>query len=78
MDFTKLAEQAISLAKIAGNVLPGLSGGAAIAEKILDVVDDLKQAAPDSGSAEDLEAAHKALYKEMTDKGHALSARLRG
>lgn len=77
MDLKKLAEEAISLAKLAGNVLPGVSAGASVAEGILNIVDGLKPHV-DTGTAEDLEAAHKELYDAMVAKGHALSARLRG
>lgn len=78
MDIRNLIEDAVSLAKVAGLVLPGVSGGAAIAEKVLDMVDGLKAAAPDDAAAADLEAAHVDLFKQVTDKGLMLSARLRG
>lgn len=76
MDLKKLAEDAISVAKLAGNVLPGVGAGAQLAEGILNIVEGLKPHV-DPATGEDLEAAHKALYDAMTAKGHALSARLR-
>ena len=78
MDLKKLAEEAIALAKTAGTVLPVLGTGAAIAEKILGVVDSLKSEAPDDQTAQELEAAHQELYDAMIAKGHKLSDRLRG
>ncbi|WP_028970171.1 hypothetical protein [Sphingomonas sp. URHD0057] len=77
MDLKNLAEEAISLAKLAGNVLPGVGAGASVAEGILNIVEGLKPHV-DTGTAEDLEAAHKTLYDAMTTNGHALSDRLRG
>lgn len=78
MNIRSLIDTAISLAHMAGEVLPPVEGGAVIAEKILGVVDGLKAHAPDPQSTADLEAAHTALLKRMSDKGHALSDRLRG
>ena len=78
MNIRELIDKAIDLAKIGGEVLPPLKGGAAVAEGILDLLDNLKNVAPDPGSGQDLEAAHTALLKRISDKGHALSDRLRG
>jgi hypothetical protein len=77
MDLKKLAEEAIAVAKMAGNVLPGVGAGAQLAEGILNIVEGLKPHV-DTGTAGDLEAAHKDLYDAMVTKGHALSDRLRG
>lgn len=77
MDLKSVAEEAISVAKLAGNVLPGLSAGAELAQGILNIVDGLKPHV-DAGTADELEAAHQQLFDEMLAKGHALSARLRG
>lgn len=77
MDLNTLAEEAISLAKLAGNVLPGVGAGASLAQGILNIVEGLKPHV-DVGTAEELEAAHKELYDAMIAKGHALSDRLRG
>lgn len=78
MDLRSLIDKAIDLAKIGGIVLPPLKGGAVVAEKILDVLDGLKGQAPDDATAEQIEEAHEALYKRVTDAGHDLSKRLRG
>jgi len=78
ISFRSLVDQAISLAHIAGEILPPVEGGAEVAEKIVAVIDSLKPHAPDAGSKADLEAAHQALLKRVSDKGHALSDRLRG
>lgn len=77
MDLKKLAEEAISVAKLAGNVLPGVGAGAELAQGILNIVDGFKPHV-DAGTADDLEAVHKELYDAMIAKGHTLSDRLRG
>jgi hypothetical protein len=78
MDVRSAIDAAIQLAKAGAVVFPTLGNGAALAEKALDILDDLKAEAPSPRTLEEIEAAHKALYDEMTAKGHALSARLRG
>lgn len=75
-DLRSLVNSAIELAKIGGMVLPGLSGGAAVAEKILDTLDSLKGVAPEQ--AGEIKETHEQLYKRVTDAGHKLSDRLRG
>lgn len=79
MDFRALASGAISLAKTAGLVLPGLAGGAAIAEKILGVVDNLADhTAADAQSQEELrEAAHE-LRARTSTKAQSTADRLDG
>lgn len=77
MDIRSAIDAAIELAKAGATVFPTLGNGAALAEKVLDILDDLKSEAP-SGTREEIEAAHQALYDEMIAKGHDLSARLRG
>lgn len=78
MNIQTAIQSAISLAKAGSIVFPPLAGGAALAEKALDILDGLKPHAPDPASGEDIEAAHKELYDAMIAKGHALSDRLRG
>lgn len=79
MDMETLARQAIALAKTASVVLPPLGTGAALAEKVLDIVDGIRNEGGQSNeTTADLEAAHEELYSAMTAKGHALSDRLRG
>jgi hypothetical protein len=78
MSFRDLADRAIELAEMGSVVFPPLGTGAALADKVLDLLDGLKDEAPDQESEEDLEAAHQALYDAMTAKGHKLSERLRG
>jgi hypothetical protein len=79
MDMRKLAEEAIALAKTASVVLPPLGTGAALAEKVLDIVDSIREeGGQDRETEEELEVAHQQLYQAMAAKGHALSERLRG
>lgn len=78
MDIEAAIKKAIELAEIGATVFPPLANGAKLANSVLEVIDGLHTSAPDHESMDDLEEAHKALYKAMTDKGHALSARLRG
>ena len=78
MNIEAAIEKAIELAKIGAVVYPPLANGAKLAESTLEVLNGLHTSAPDHESMDDLEEAHKALYKAMTDKGHMLSARLRG
>lgn len=77
MNLRSLIDDAIKLAHTGGEILPQLEGGAQVAEGILDLLDGLKDKAPDAASKEDLEAAHQALYKRVTEQGHDLSHRLR-
>lgn len=77
MNIRTAIDAAIALAKAGAVVFPPLAGGAALAEKTLDILDDLKSAAPD-GTKEEIEAAHQELFNAMIAKGHALSDRLRG
>lgn len=76
MDFKEVAEQAIKLAKVAGTVLPGLSGGAAIAEKIIDIVDGLADKAPLTETQEELQAAARELRAVTSAKAQATANRL--
>lgn len=78
MNIRDAIDKAIELAEAGAVVFPPLASGAALAEKVLDIVDGLKAEAPDGESEADLETAHKALYDSMVAKGHALSDRLRG
>ena len=77
MDARSAIDAAINLAKVGAAFFPTLGKGAALAEKTLDILDDLKTEAPPQ-TAEEAEKAHQELYDAMTAKGHALSARLRG
>jgi hypothetical protein len=78
MNIRDAIDAAVQLAKAGAVVFPPLAGGAALAEKALDILDDLKGEAPDAGTKEEVEQAHQELYDAMTSKGHALSDRLRG
>jgi len=78
VNFRTLVDQAVAFAHAVGELLPPVEGGADIADKVLDVLDSLKDHAPEAASREQLEAAHAALLKRISDKGHALSDRLRG
>jgi hypothetical protein len=77
-DIRDVIDKAVELAEAGASVFPMLGTGAALAEKVLDIVDSLKTEAPDNDSEVDLEDAHAQLYETMTSKGHALSDRLRG
>lgn len=78
MNIKTAFDEAIKLGHIIGEVFPPVEGGVAIAESFAGFLDQLRPHAPDAQSGADLEKAHGALLKRMTDKGHALSDRLRG
>jgi hypothetical protein len=78
VNIRSLIDGAIQLAHMGGEILPPLKGGAVIADQLVDLLDGLKAVAPNQDAKADLEAAHVALLKRVSDKGHATSARLRG
>jgi hypothetical protein len=81
MDFKDLVKSAVSLAEAAASVIPGaglVSGGLAIAQKLEELLVQLKTNAPDQGSKDDLEAAHQLLVEHVTSKAVDLSHELRG
>jgi hypothetical protein len=78
LDFRDVAAEAIKLAKTAGTVLPGLAAGAAIAEKIIGVVEALRDKATDATTQEELQAAADELRQKVSNKANATADRLDG
>lgn len=81
MDIRSLIAGAVSLARTASSVIPGMAevqGAIAIGEKIADLVSDLTNHAPDTASKAELEAAHKQLVATVTAKANATADRLDG
>lgn len=77
MDISKLIDQAIALAKMAAPLVPALGAGAAIAEKITGIIDDLGDDIPADKQPE-AQAARAVLADAVRDKALSTSARLRG
>ena len=78
MDIKSLISGVLSVAKMAGNVIPGLGAGAALGEKIIGIIDDLSDQAPDARTQQEMQVARKALSTAVEAKAKATSARLRG
>ncbi len=77
MDISKLIDQAISLAKMAAPLVPALGAGAAIAEKIEGIIDDLGSDIPIDKQAE-AQQARADLAAAVKAKVARTSARARG
>jgi hypothetical protein len=83
MNLQALIGQVTALARTAAAVIPGeqLVGSAiGIGEKIIEVIDDLKQHVPadDTALLHDMNVARGELAKAVSAKADATSSRLRG
>lgn len=77
MDTSKLIDQAIALAKMAAPLIPALGAGAAIAEKIEGIIDDLGEEIPLDKQGE-AQAARAQLAAAVKAKVAATTKRMRG
>lgn len=81
MDIKNLIDQALELAKVAGAVIPGMqsvAAGVSIGEKVIAIIDDLTDDAPDTRTQDQLRAARKELRAKVSAKAQALADRLDG
>jgi hypothetical protein len=78
MNISNLIDQAIALAKAAAPMVPTLGAGAAIAEKIVGIIDDLTDDAPDTRTQQEMQEQRAILAEAVKAKARATSDRLRG
>lgn len=78
MDTKGLIDSVLGVAKKLGPMIPGLSNGIALGEKVIDIIDDLKSDAPDDRTAAQMDADRAALAEKVKAKAAATSNRLRG
>ncbi len=76
-NISDLLDEAIALAKMAAPLLPALGAGAAIGEKIIDLIDSFDDDIPVDQQAE-AQAARAELADAVRAKAAATSARSRG
>ncbi len=76
MSTQALIDQAIALAKILGPLVPGLTAGAAIAEKVDDLLDTFHQVATPADQAK-LQAERQELRVRIVAKARAEASALR-
>lgn len=77
MTLSDVIDSTIDLAKDFGTIIPGLASGAAIAEKVMAIFDDLHEHADVSQQAQ-MQSERVVLLEAVTAKAQRESAALRG
>jgi hypothetical protein len=77
-DISSLIDSVLGVAKKLSPLIPTLSNGVALGEKVIDLIDDLKSDAPDQRTAAQMDADREALSDRVKAKAAKTSDRLRG
>lgn len=78
MDIGNLIGDVLKAAKTAATVIPGLQGVAGIigvGEKLVGIIDDLTDQAPDARTQAEMQATRKVLAAAVTEKAHRTADR---
>lgn len=77
----ELIEKILSAARSAATVIPGMQGAAAavaVGKKLVEIIDDLTDEAPDTRTQEEMQAARKVLAAAVSAKAERTADRFDG